>query len=318
MGLSCLSLVASIGPFRILGLRLVATRWSKVFFTSWAALTFGFIAVGAVLDGGVGSPICYFLVLPMLFAGLAYSAGTVSLLAGVGLVTTLVICGLTPDISWSTAAFLAMAILIAGVITATAALNRDHLMNQLLEAASTDALTGCLSRRAFQERLEHEAIWARRHGSTFSLVEVDVDNLKERNDASGRSTGDRALRGLAAVLAQVTRDSDVVARLGGDEIAMLLHETDPSEALAVARRLQGALHEVVGPDAVTASLGVSTWSGGDDAAEAVLQRADEALYVAKRAGRDQTAQWEPASSEAQAGLLWLGRRPRHQSVATPV
>ena len=75
--LSCLSLLASIGPFRLLGLRLVATRWSKVFFTSWAALTFVFIALGAVLDGGVGSPICHFLILPMLFAGLAYSAGTV-------------------------------------------------------------------------------------------------------------------------------------------------------------------------------------------------------------------------------------------------
>ncbi len=310
--LSCVSLLASVGPFRILGMRLVSTRWSKDFFTSWAALTFGFIAIGAVLDGGVRSPICYFLILPMLFAGLAYSAGTVLLLAGVGLATTLVICGMTPDISWSGAAFIGMAILIAGVITAAAALNRDRLMSQLLEAASIDALTGCLSRRAFQERLEHEAMWARRHGSTFSLVEVDVDNLKERNDASGHSAGDRALCGLATVLAEVARDSDVVGRLGGDEFAMLLHEADPSEALTVASRLHNALHEVVSQDAVTASVGVTTWLGADDAAEAVLQRADEALYVAKRGGRDQTAQWEPASSEAQAGLLWLGRRPRHQ------
>ena len=75
--LSGLSLIASIGPFRLLGLRLVETRWSKMFFTSWAACTFVFIAVGAVLDGGVRSPISYFLILPMLFAGLAYSAGTV-------------------------------------------------------------------------------------------------------------------------------------------------------------------------------------------------------------------------------------------------
>ena len=82
--LGCLSLAASLGPFRWLGLRLVSTRWSKVFFTSWAACTFVFIAVGAVLDGGVRSPIAYFLVLPMLFAGLAYSAGTVSFLAAFG------------------------------------------------------------------------------------------------------------------------------------------------------------------------------------------------------------------------------------------
>jgi diguanylate cyclase (GGDEF)-like protein len=317
MALSCLSLLASIGPFRILGLRLIGTQWSKAFFTSWAALTFVFVAVGAVLDGGVGSPICYFLILPMLFAGLAYSAGTVLLLAGVGLVTTLVICGLTPGISWSTAAFVAMATVIAGVITAAAALNRDRLLSQLLEAASIDALTGCLRRSAFQERLEHEAMWARRHGSAFSLIEADVDNLKERNDASGHSAGDRALCGLATVMAQVARESDVVGRLGGDEFAMLLHETDPSAALAVALRLRETLHRVVGPDAVTASIGVSTWLGDDDAPDAVLRRADEALYVAKRGGRDQAAQWEPSSSEAQISPQWLGRRPRHEPVAAP-
>ena len=313
--LSCLSLLASIGPFRLLGLRLVTTKWSKAFFTSWAAMTFVFIAVGAVLDGGVRSPICYFLILPMLFAGLAYSAGTVLFLAGFGLLTTLVICTLTPVPSWSTMAYLAMSIVIAGVITAAAALNRDRLMGQLLEAASIDALTGCLSRRAFQERLEDEATWARRHGSTFSVIEADVDNLKERNDTSGHLAGDRALLVLASVLTGAARESDVVGRLGGDEFAMLLRETDPGDALALAHRLQEALHEVHGPDAVTASMGVSTWLGDDDAAEAVLRRADEALYVAKRAGRDQAAQWEPPSAEAQAGLGWLGRRPRPQPLA---
>jgi hypothetical protein len=132
--LGSLSVVASVGPFRIIGLRLVMTRWSTVFFTAWAGLTFVFVAVGAVLDGGVRSPIAYFLILPLLFAGLAYSAGTVSLLAGFGLLTTLVVGALTPDPSWSTAVFLSVAMLIAGVITAAAAYNRDRLMNQLLEA----------------------------------------------------------------------------------------------------------------------------------------------------------------------------------------
>src|SRR5258708_26804389 len=94
--LGSLSLAASIGPFRWVGLRLVATPWSKVFFTSWAASTFVFIAGGAILDGGVRSPISYFLVLPMLFAGLAYSVGTVSLLGAFGVMTTLVVGILTP------------------------------------------------------------------------------------------------------------------------------------------------------------------------------------------------------------------------------
>src|SRR5580704_10723653 len=96
------SLAASIGPFRWIGLRLVSTRWSKAFFTSWAACTFAFIGVGAVLDGGVNSPISYFLVLPMLFAGLAYSAGTVSVLASFGVLTILAVGVLTPESSWGT------------------------------------------------------------------------------------------------------------------------------------------------------------------------------------------------------------------------
>jgi hypothetical protein len=108
MVLSGLSLLASVGPFRLLGLRLVETRWSTLFFTSWAAFTFVFIAVGAVLNGGVRSPISYFLILPMLFAGLAYSAGTVTFLAGFGVLTSLAVGLLTPDRSWSTTVFLAV------------------------------------------------------------------------------------------------------------------------------------------------------------------------------------------------------------------
>jgi diguanylate cyclase (GGDEF)-like protein len=311
VALSGLSLLASIGPFRLLGLRLVETRWSTLFFTSWAAFTFVFIAAGAVLNGGVRSPISYFLILPMLFAGLAYSARTVTFLAAFGVLTTLVVALLTPDRSWSTTAFLAVAIVIAGVITAAAAANRDRLMRQLMDAANLDALTGCLSRGAFQERLEHESMLARRHDAAFSLIVADVDNLKTLNDSSGHQSGDRALRLLGRVLRQAARESDVVGRIGGDEFAMLLHEADEEAVLAAAVRLNEALHDVTGSDLVTASLGVSTWLGPNDGPDALLRRADEALYVAKRSGRARAAMWQPPATEAQAGLQWLGRRPRY-------
>jgi diguanylate cyclase (GGDEF)-like protein len=312
--LSSLSLIASMGPFRRLGLRLVETRWSTVFFTSWAACTFVFIAVGAVLDGGVRSPISYFLILPMLFAGLAYSAGTVTFLAGFGVVTSLVVSLLTPDRSWSTTAFLGVGIVIAGVITAAAAANRDRLMRQLMAAASLDTLTGCLNRGAFEERLVHESVLARRHDSTFSLIVADLDDLKTLNDSSGHHCGDRALRIVADVLRQAARESDVVGRLGGDEFALLLHETGQEAAMAAAARLGAALHDVTGSDWVTASIGVSTWLDANDGPDALLRRADEAMYVAKRSGRDRAAQWEPPTTETQVGLQWLSRRPRPASV----
>ena len=315
--LGCISLVASVGTFWWLGLRLLSTRWSRTFFTSWAACTFVFIAAGAILDGGVRSPIAYFLVLPMLFSGLAYSAGTVSFLAAFGVATTLTVGALTPDRSWSTTAFLALAMVIAGVITAAAALFRDRLMDRLMDAATFDALTGCLSRGAFQDRLDHESKLARRHDTAFSLIVADVDNLKTLNDSGGHHSGDHALRSLARVLGQAARETDVVGRLGGDEFAMLLHGTGPEAALTAAKRLSEALHATTGPGQVTASLGVSTWLGADDRPEELLRRADVALYAAKRAGRDRCAIWEPALSEAQAGLHWLGRRPRHSTLTGP-
>jgi diguanylate cyclase (GGDEF)-like protein len=320
VALSGLSLIASMGPFRRLGLRLVETRWSTMFFTSWAACTFVFIAVGAVLDGGVRSPISYFLILPMLFAGLAYSAGTVTFLAGFGVVTSLVVSLLTPDRSWSTTAFLGVGIVIAGVITAAAAANRDRLMRQLMAAASLDALTGCLNRGAFQERLVYESMLARRHDSAFSLIVADLDDLKNLNDSSGHHCGDRALRIVANVLRQAARESDVVGRLGGDEFALLLHETSEEAAMAAAARLGAALHEVTGSDWVTASIGVSTWLDANDGPDALLRRADEAMYVAKRSGRARAAQWEPPTTETQVGLQWLSRRPRSAlgRHATPV
>jgi predicted signal transduction protein with EAL and GGDEF domain len=86
----------------------------------------------------------------------------------------------------------------------------------------------------------------------------------------------------------------------------------------VATRLQDALHATTGTELVTASLGVSTWLGPEDRREEILRRADEALYTAKRGGRDRAAIWEPDLAEAQVGLHWLGRRPRHPAPATRV
>jgi predicted signal transduction protein with EAL and GGDEF domain len=79
----------------------------------------------------------------------------------------------------------------------------------------------------------------------------------------------------------------------------------------VAIRLNEALHDVSGSDWVTASIGISTWLGPNDGPDALLHRADEALYVAKRSGRARAALWEPPASEEQVGVQWLSRRPRY-------
>jgi diguanylate cyclase (GGDEF)-like protein len=181
-----------------------------------------------------------------------------------------------------------------------------------------DTLTGCLRRGAFEDRLDDESKLARRDGSTFSVIMADVDNLKSLNDASGHDSGDRALRAMATVLSQVARESDVVGRLGGDEFAMLLHGTDESDAMTAAGRFSEVLHSFQGRDTVTASLGISSWQGAEDGPEAILRRADEALYFAKRSGRDQAALWEPPHAEAaRAGRERLGHRPRRRVAPVP-
>ena len=220
---------------------------------------------------------------------------------------------LTPDRSWSTTAFLAVGIVIAGVITASAAAQRDRLMRQLMAAARLDALTGCLSRGAFGERLDHESLLAERHSATFSVIVADLDNLKMLNDDNGHHCGDRALKLLASVLRQAARETDVVGRLGGDEFALLLHESDQDAAMATATRLRAAMHDVTGSDWVTASIGVSTWQGPNDTPDALLRRADEALYVAKRSGRNCAAAWEPPTTQTPVGLQWLHHHSRHRT-----
>jgi diguanylate cyclase (GGDEF)-like protein len=296
--LGCLSFIVSIGPFRWLGFALVSTRWSSLFFTAWAGLTFIFIAVGTLLDGGIDSPISYFMIMPLLFAGLAYSAGMVCILTLVGIETTVAVGLLTPNPHWSATLLLCVAMFIAGVITACAAYYRERMTRQLLDAANLDALTGCLSRGAFSDRLVHEAKRARRYRTRFSVIVADVDNLKKLNDSGGHRSGDFAIHSLAVALRVASRDTDIIGRLGGDEFAMLLPRTDELAALVVASRLNEVLRDSAGSALVTASLGISTWLGPHDQPDALLRRADEALYVAKRAGRDRYALWQPAMAEA--------------------
>jgi diguanylate cyclase (GGDEF)-like protein len=172
------------------------------------------------------------------------------------------------------------------------------MTEQLLDAATRDALTGCLRRGAFSDRLVHEAKWARRYRTPFSLIVADVDNLKVLNDSGGHHSGDFAIQSLAVALRVAARETDIIGRLGGDEFALLLPRTDELAALVVASRLNEVLRDTAGTTSVTASLGVSTWLGPDDQPDELLRRADEALYAAKRSGRDRYALWQPAMAEA--------------------
>ena len=165
---------------------------------------------------------------------------------------------------------------------------RDHLA--LL--ASTDALTGVYSRRWWFDMAEKEFSRARRYNRTFSLLMADLDWFKQINDTHGHEAGDRVLNQFGQMLRQTCRKSDVIGRLGGEEFTVLLPETSAKAAQRLATRItEGCLTVIVDPMAGDArcscSIGVTEVRPDDERLDGVLTRADQALYAAKRAGRNQ-------------------------------
>ena len=160
-----------------------------------------------------------------------------------------------------------------------------------LTEARTDSLTGLPNRRAFDDELARRIAEWERKSATFCLVLIDIDRFKALNDLYGHPAGDEVLRGLAEVLKGILREMDLVARLGGDEFGVLLPSTHSRDAVHATQRLRSAAASArfpVGQQkelSLTVSLGLATVQTGDDPVT-VVRRADEALYLSKRTGRN--------------------------------
>lgn len=159
-------------------------------------------------------------------------------------------------------------------------------LERLLHEARHDPLTGAANRRALTERLEEECARAERSGQPMCALCVDADHFKAVNDTHGHDTGDRVLVDIAARLQQAVRRYDMVARVGGEEFTVLLIGIGTEEGAGLAERIRGAIADApCGGVRVTASIGCAGWRPGDTP-EALVKRADEALYAAKAAGRN--------------------------------
>ncbi|HYC59126.1 MAG TPA: diguanylate cyclase [Thermoanaerobaculia bacterium] len=154
--------------------------------------------------------------------------------------------------------------------------------------STEDGLTQVANRRHFDDTLSLEWRRATRNGTPLSLLMLDLDYFKIFNDERGHQAGDEALRDVAQVLRDsVHRAADVVARYGGEEFVVLLPETDATKARDVAEALRKKIEEL---GTITASIGVATEvASRDNTPEALVKRADEALYEAKRGGRNRVA-----------------------------
>jgi diguanylate cyclase (GGDEF)-like protein len=165
--------------------------------------------------------------------------------------------------------------------------------------AVTDELTGLFNRRRFQEAMATEVERSKRFGQPVGLVLLDLDDFKAVNDTYGHQQGDLVLREVARVLRETSREIDEPARYGGEELAVVLPGTDLEGAYNLAERVRAGIEELAlplldgdGTLGVTASFGVATLPGSADDMRELVAAADEALYRAKRAGKNRTVRAE--------------------------
>ena len=188
----------------------------------------------------------------------------------------------------------------------------NRVRAQLATMVLTDPLSGCLNRRGLEQQLARELRRAVRSGAKVALLALDVDNFKTVNDTFGHPAGDAVVREVGLLLREVVRAGDVIARLGGDEFAVLLPGTDVEGAFKIATRIRDAFAKrqfagVAGRIPITVSIGVvadHALTPDEETAHDLQSRADEALYAAKKAGRDRAWIWTPdlrAGAPAPAG-----------------
>jgi diguanylate cyclase (GGDEF)-like protein len=164
--------------------------------------------------------------------------------------------------------------------------------HELLRVQSTiDHLTGIFNRRYFMDRLREEIDRAERYGTSFAVAFIDIDNFKRINDEHGHLSGDEILQQLTRVCAKEVREIDTLARIGGEEFALLLPQTAPAEAEQLVERLRAsvaATRAKIGDGwlDVTVSIGLTSSSREVLDVNGILRRADEALYAAKRQGKN--------------------------------
>jgi diguanylate cyclase (GGDEF)-like protein len=258
---------------------------------AWATLTAGVFVLNVRTAPDLRLGILY--VIPVLLAasrdglgwGLSFALAAALLRFGVGIDQMPIDTSLQVRLLNEVAYLAVVGVAIAGL----SQLRRTQAQLELL--ATHDPLTTVLNARAFASQLAQELGRNRRYGRPLALIYLDLDDFKKVNDAHGHATGDAVLRLVADAMRSAVRQADVVGRLGGDEFGVLMPETDGSVAHSVANRLAAGIRTVFrGTPSVTASIGVVAVSGTEAGSDDLLRKADQAMYEAKRAGKDRVVQ----------------------------
>jgi diguanylate cyclase (GGDEF)-like protein/putative nucleotidyltransferase with HDIG domain len=216
------------------------------------------------------------------------------------------------DVSYTPAAGWAATMITLGITVVVVSRLRDSMtsmLSELADAVRRDPLTQLLNRRGFESVFDLELERARRSGGGLSVIVGDLDDFKGVNDRLGHAAGDDALRKVAEAIEAAKRNFDSGARIGGEEFAVLAPDSDEHGAYILAERLRSSIAEAFrATTGLTISFGVVSYPLHGQTPEALLQAGDQALYAAKRLGRNRTV---ISSAEVPGILSWSprGREP---------
>jgi diguanylate cyclase (GGDEF)-like protein len=255
--------------------RVIASRWRESVLLGWSLLSIGLVVAMAALDRGADSPLTLALVLPAVFASLAYSLRRVLLIGAVAVGGFLVLALVDSPGAGTLVVFCAV---LGGTIAMAAWQARLHQewLAALARSSQTDPLTGLLNRRGLAAAAAAAFSDLSRHGRSVVLLVIDLDLFKAYNDIHGHQAGDELLCWSAGRLRSAVRPADAVARLGGDEFAVLLPGADVAAAEPVLARLREEVEERVGY-----CLGFACAPGDGTSFDELYRAADADLYQRK-------------------------------------
>lgn len=257
----------------------------------------------AYFSGEVPSPLVFFYLWVFLYASYFFTHRQTALqILYVGAAYGTLLATTAPAGAIPTWWLVGMGTLLVGAMVIMVMRARvELLIARLYDAARTDPLTKLSNRRGFRELLDLELERARRSGTPMGVLVGDLDDFKDVNDHSGHQVGDLALRRVAQLLCEGKRQVDIAARVGGEQFALIVPDSRPDDAFALAEHLRLALKdEFAGdPTSSTISFGVSVYPEHGETAASLLHAADQALYAAKESGRNRTVLHSPALRAAQ-------------------
>ena len=296
--------------------RIVRSRLREPFFLSWTMLDFALLVVGTLVDGGTASPLVIVFFLPVIFSSMSYPVTSVIAVGAASVASYLSVALIAGGSSLAHDVAFATALACTGAIGAWQAQNHKRQHEALTTMSRTDALTGCLNRRGFQERAVAEVAAMLRRGRSGALVVLDIDHFKPVNDMFGHAAGDELLCWVTHTLQRVVRPGDSVGRIGGDEFAVLFAEIDAAGAHAIAARISEALRE-----RAPASLGLAEYPREGTTLDELTRKADMELYASREGqrGRGGTSRTAPANAaRGPAESAQSGEGPSEQHGYGPI